>query len=401
MANASSLILNFCSNYFLELSCLHLLQLATLLAGDRSVAGLIFILASDKSCTHVDGDDVDWDTDDELEIENFTLSSSANPDSGEGNLISDTQIHISLKIYDMNLLCDKFIGTDEILACFSSGATFSARDSPPEQCSPQEQQQTDSDLFSSDYDGSFLDSFSDLNSSDDEVIIDPTSEVETKLMSLVKMGYSMAIERCGIDSSLVDFTDFISAAQISKAEDGHLPLEEMVFFVLLADIQYFDCWYNFYSVHVWSEYPEKSKRKLCESSLLKRKRIIGHGNQIIGEDADAIHLPNPMVGFGTPDLCQIYQNLPKAAAGPPYFYYENVALTRKGVWSTMSCFLYDMKPEFVDPKYFCAAARKRGYVHNLPVKNRFPLVPLPPQTIFDAFPMTSGILFGERKSGPT
>ncbi|PRQ55834.1 putative DNA (cytosine-5-)-methyltransferase [Rosa chinensis] len=202
-------------------------------------------------------------------------------------------------------------------------------------------------------------------------------------MSLVKMGYSMAIERCGIDSSLVDFTDFISAAQISKAEDGHLPLEEMN------------------HVHVWSEYPEKSKRKLCESSLLKRKRIIGHGNQIIGEDADAIHLPNPMVGFGTPDLCQIYQNLPKAAAGPPYFYYENVALTRKGVWSTMSCFLYDMKPEFVDPKYFCAAARKRGYVHNLPVKNRFPLVPLPPQTIFDAFPMTSGILFGERKSGPT
>ncbi|KAM5551818.1 hypothetical protein ABKV19_026597 [Rosa sericea] len=45
--------LNFCSNYFLERSCLHLLQLATLLARDRSVAGLIFILASDKSCTHL------------------------------------------------------------------------------------------------------------------------------------------------------------------------------------------------------------------------------------------------------------------------------------------------------------------------------------------------------------
>ncbi|KAM5551877.1 hypothetical protein ABKV19_026635 [Rosa sericea] len=106
------------------------------------------------------------------------------------------------------------------------------------------------------------------------VTIDCTSEAETKLMSSVKMGYneleaSMAIERCGIDSSLVDLTDFISAAQISKAEDGHLPLEEM-------------------RTHLRSEYPEKNKWKLCESSLLKRKRITGHGNQIIGEDAGAV-----------------------------------------------------------------------------------------------------------------
>ncbi|PRQ55267.1 putative DNA (cytosine-5-)-methyltransferase [Rosa chinensis] len=138
-----------------------------------------------------------------------------------------------------------------------------------------------------------------------------------------------------------------------------------------------------------SEYPEKNKRKLCESSLLKRKRIMGHGNQIIGEDADAIHLPNPMIGFRTlADLCQIHRSLPEAATGPPYFYYENVASTPKGVWSTISRFLYDMKPEFVDSKFFCAAARKKGYVHNLPIKNRFPLVPLPPQTIFGAFPMT-------------
>ncbi|KAM5551804.1 hypothetical protein ABKV19_026585 [Rosa sericea] len=167
--------------------------------------------------------------------------------------------------------------------------------SPPEQCSSQEQQQIDSDLFSSDYDWSFLGGFSD--SSDDEVTIDPTSEAEAKLMSLVIIGYneleaSMAIERCGIDSPLVDLTDFLSAAQISKAEDAHLPLEEM-------------------HTYLRSEYPEKNKRKLCESSLLKRKRIMGHGNQIIGDDADAIHLPNPMIGFGTPaDLCQIHRSLP-------------------------------------------------------------------------------------------
>ncbi|PRQ55161.1 hypothetical protein RchiOBHm_Chr1g0321571 [Rosa chinensis] len=39
--------------------------------------------------------------------------------------------------------------------------------SPPEQCCPQEQRLVDSDLFSSDYDGGFLDSLSYLYSSDD------------------------------------------------------------------------------------------------------------------------------------------------------------------------------------------------------------------------------------------
>ncbi|GJN29624.1 hypothetical protein PR202_gb17869 [Eleusine coracana subsp. coracana] len=54
----------------------------------------------------------------------------------------------------------------------------------------------------------------------------------------------------------------------------------------------------------------------------------------------------------------------------------------------MSTFLFDIKPEFVDSKYFCACARKRGYIHNLPVENQKPLLPLPPKTISEAFPNT-------------
>lgn len=38
----------------------------------------------------------------------------------------------------------------------------------------------------------------------------------------------------GVDSSLVDLTDFISAAQFSKAEDVHFPLEEKVFISFLV-----------------------------------------------------------------------------------------------------------------------------------------------------------------------
>ncbi|PRQ55828.1 putative DNA (cytosine-5-)-methyltransferase [Rosa chinensis] len=140
----------------------------------------------DGNTSRVDGDDVDWDTDDELEIENFTLSSSANPGSGEALESSPPEQH-----------------------------SLPELQSPPEQWSPQEQQQIDSDLFSSDYDGSFLDGFSDLDSSDDEVTIDPTSEAERKLMSLVKMGYneleaSVAIERCDVSSETGTYGDFLT-----------------------------------------------------------------------------------------------------------------------------------------------------------------------------------------------
>ena len=97
-----------------------------------------------------------------------------------------------------------------------------------------------------------------------------------------------------------------------------------------------------------------------------------------------------MVGFGLPfKQPQItHRNLPEAATGPPFFYYENVALAPQGVWETISWFLYNIEPEFIDSKFFCAAARKRGYIHNLPIKNRFPLLPIPPKTIYEVFPST-------------
>lgn len=125
--------------------------------------------------------------------------------------------------------------------------------------------------------------------------------------------------------------------------------------------------------------------------MLGRKKPKGCEKRILCEDdEEALHLPNPMIGFGVPTESHFitHRKLPEDAIGPPYFYYENVALAPKGVWQTISRFLYDVEPEFVDSKYFCAAARKRGYIHNLPIENRFPLVPLPPRTVNDAFPLT-------------
>ena len=55
----------------------------------------------------------------------------------------------------------------------------------------------------------------------------------------------------------------------------------------------------------------------------------------------------PIIGFGVPT---IHRTLPKAAIEPPHFYYENVALAHKGIWTTILRFLYDVEPEFVNSK---------------------------------------------------
>lgn len=124
------------------------------------------------------------------------------------------------------------------------------------------------------------------------------------------------------------------------------------------------------------------------SSKSKKRKLLEMKKNVIEE---SIRLPNPMIGYGVPSMPSeraIRRSLPEEARGRPYFYYENVALTPKGVWDTISRFLYDIDPEFVDSKFFSACARKRGYIHNLPIENRFPLVPLPPLTIQQAFPLS-------------
>ncbi|GMP29292.1 hypothetical protein CsSME_00004462 [Camellia sinensis var. sinensis] len=241
--------------------------------------------------------------------------------------------------------------------------TYSALENSP----PQQKPVIDSDHSSSDYYENFLDEISDSDSwSEDEENTESLSDKEKTLLSLAKMGYtveeaSIAMDRCGPDASIDEITDFLCAAQMAKAADYLLPDDD-----------------------------PKPKRKFFERELWKRKKQRRYEKRMMSEDSETIRLPKPMIGFGVPmeSSQTFHRTLPEAAMGPPYFYYENVALAPKGVWDTIKRFLYDVEPEFVDSKYFCAAARKRGYVHNLPIDNRFPLLPLPPLTIHEALPLT-------------
>ncbi|KAK9052408.1 hypothetical protein SSX86_029037 [Deinandra increscens subsp. villosa] len=354
-------------------------------------------LGHDGNASGEDYENIDWDTEDELEIENIAPSSCSNVVARNVEaIVSNGEASSSAGPSNSNLV-QQFLGmgfpeemiakaikengeanTDAILESLLTYGALALEESPDElnschHSSPQQQQFVDNGQLSSDYDESVL---ADLSDSDDSWSGSEVAETsnslpkhEKAILSLANMGYtieeaSAAIDRCGPEASIAELTDFICAAQMAKTEAVFFE-EEKPKISLNGDIK---------------------KRKLYELEMWKRKKRKG----LVTEDDEAIRLPNPMIGFGTPtDGCVVtHRTLPEAALGPPFFYYENVALAPKGVWDTISRFLYDVEPEFVDSKYFCAAARKRGYVHNLPIKNRFPIFPLPPRTINDALPLT-------------
>ncbi|KAL3523195.1 hypothetical protein ACH5RR_016029 [Cinchona calisaya] len=333
--------------------------------------------------------DFDWDTEDELEISEIPFCGSNLPNPTCGDVSCNGEGSSSAHSSNSKLIQD-FVGMGFaeklVVKAIEENGEGSAESkiletlltySVLENSTEAENQCIESDHSSSDYLEGFLSDFSDVESwsvDEDKENADSLSEKEKNLRSLEKMGYSAdlvkeAMNRCP-DAPLAELTDFIFAAQLARADGAHLPAE------IKPKVNY-----------TCSGNGELKKRRLY-AELYERKKHRG----MLEEDGEMIRLPKPMVGFGLPtdDYSKIVRErtLPEQAMGPPFFYYENVALTPKGVWDTISRFLYDIPPEFVDSKYFCAAARKRGYIHNLPIHNRFPLLPYLPLTIHEAFPLT-------------
>ncbi|KAL1317178.1 DNA (cytosine-5)-methyltransferase DRM2-like [Arachis ipaensis] len=217
----------------------------------------------------------------------------------------------------------------------------------------------------------------DYDISDSEIEEDAfTSEKDETLSILVNMGYPfkealIAIDKCGPGADLSDLADFICAAQLEKEIESHLQDRPN----RIHDT----------SLHVHKRsrdhyYNGKKKSRMCRTSQKKPLEI----------DMEEIELSIPTNGFSIAKglYPRVVRKIPDKLAGPPYFYYENVAIAPVGVWNKISNFLYGIQPEFVDSKLFCASTRKRGYIHNLPTENRFPLLPIQPLTVQEALPTT-------------
>ncbi|RAL53491.1 unnamed protein product [Cuscuta campestris] len=341
-------------------------------------------LTKDPSVDDIDG--IDWTSEDEREIEDIPAmrAATANIEASSSSVSPCSKlIQNFVGMGFSRELVEKAIeqsGEDsesilETLLTLSVLET-SPSEQPYDSC-PQEQPCVNENDSSSGYDENIFEDFSDTNSWSEEDVEDMVSmsDKERTLLFLTKMGYpaeeaTVAMDRCGPEATIEELTDFMCAAEMARSESTYWQEDDI-------------------KPKLKSLIGEngKHKRKMYSYEMYKKKKQRG----MFDEEVETIRLPKPMVGFGVPtEICPQFQGrtLPEQALGPPYFYYENVALAPKGVWDTISRFLYDVEPEFVDSKYFCAAARKRGYIHNLPVENRFPLLPIPPRTIHEALPLT-------------
>ncbi|XP_037423956.1 probable inactive DNA (cytosine-5)-methyltransferase DRM3 [Triticum dicoccoides] len=73
---------------------------------------------------------------------------------------------------------------------------------------------------------------------------------------------------------------------------------------------------------------------------------------------------------------------------PPFFIYASLVDITKETWNTLSSFLFNVQPEYLNSQSFSALTRREGYIHNLPTEGRHVAVPSSPMTIRDALPLT-------------
>ncbi|KAL3829639.1 hypothetical protein ACJIZ3_018441 [Penstemon smallii] len=318
-----------------------------------------------------ESDSMDWNTEDDLEIDNMVSSPCSN-----GEVVASSWAIGSSSCAIKSTLIDQFLemGFPEHLvikalkenedrtsedAVLGSILTYMALEDPSHnnECTPDNPSSAGTSL-------NYTDLEFDLSDDKDSERKVPSSEKDMQLALLLEMGYEAeealaAINRCGTDTPTEELIQFIAAARFRHNLDKKID----------------------------STSRNHMKQKLKRNQEYKEH----HGTEEQDDDEDIVtHLPKPMIGFGVPNLpfSGPRRNIPPVAIGPPYFYYENVALTPRGVWPKIQRFLNDIKPEFVDSQYFGAACRKRGYVHNLPIQNRFRLLPSPPGTIQEAFPLS-------------
>ncbi|KAE8662003.1 hypothetical protein F3Y22_tig00113721pilonHSYRG00066 [Hibiscus syriacus] len=159
-------------------------------------------------------------------------------------------------------------------------------------------QHVDSDNNSSDYEVIFQDDFTDIDSSyDTEEILYSDSDEESKLLYLTKMRFSeaeasIAMKKCGSDSSIAELTDFICADQMDKTADVLLPVEDQITQRTLPEDAIESPYFYYEQIHL-------SNPMIDFGVHTKPDQIT---QRTLPEDAiEHIILPNSMIGLVQPD----------------------------------------------------------------------------------------------------
>ncbi|KAE9466464.1 hypothetical protein C3L33_01610, partial [Rhododendron williamsianum] len=250
-------------------------------------------------------DNVDWDTDDEQEIQNFPVSSCSSSRQLGAEAIVGSAEASSLTGSSHSKLIDHFVGmgfpekmvrkaieengegnTESILETL---LTYSALEN-----SPQQQEPVNFDHSSSEYDETFVDDFSDSDSfSGNAENTDPLLDTGKTMLFLTNMGYtveeaSMAMAKCGPNASIDELTDFICAAQMATSYASLQDLPEEIKPKL---------------EHIPSG-SGTQKRKYFESEFWESKKQKGYETMKMNGDDETIRIPKPMTSVATASLTE-------------------------------------------------------------------------------------------------
>ncbi|KAF7105545.1 hypothetical protein CFC21_106342 [Triticum aestivum] len=218
-------------------------------------------------------------------------------------------------------------------------------------------------------------------------------EVMDKPLSLLKMGFnkeevSSVIAIFGEEATVEELADSIFARRFSNTTQQK-------------------------KVRIESEFPDETETEYSISRLrfyddydanIRRKKA----KHAFGDDRRASSSQNVNQSSRTPwlsrcsgsiangslnDEClertsSLGRNIRADFAKPPFFIYASLVDISKDSWNTLSSFLFNVQPEYLNSQSFSALTRREGYIHNLPTEGRHVTVPRSPMTIRDALPLT-------------
>lgn len=233
-----------------------------------------------------------------------------------------------------------------------------------------------------------------------------------KTRQLIEMGFSeneisMAIEKLGFEASITELAEAIFAGQFSDtcADNYKNSVSSRINHLRSRSVAGVGRSLSTKDVlkrHFDKFVVENEAYGLEDASYISMGVKIHKGKRLKQEHMDessSFHGPawiedvKPGIGglnrFGITQLSKPnpgQNSHDKMVGKSPYFFYGNVANLPQSTWAKISQFLYAIEPEFVNTQLFSALSRKEGYIHNLPTKNRFHILPTGPMTIEDVIP---------------
>ncbi|KAJ4890871.1 S-adenosyl-L-methionine-dependent methyltransferases superfamily protein [Raphanus sativus] len=199
--------------------------------------------------------------------------------------------------------------------------------------------------------------------------VEVPSQMDKTTSQLLEMGFSRqeiskAIQKIGKEAQISDLAELIITGEVP---DG---IEKKVSAIPSTSTR---------------ALPSKSQEKDCDDEGSSNGTAFKVGKRIKDEEDDFDNRGKRLRPGGSssaPGMRQeeskesLSQILPSDVVDKrPYAFYGNIGELSPQTWSKISSFFFGIQPEHVDTRLCSPLRRKEGYMHNLPIENRFHILP--------------------------